>query len=486
MTGSLFAERLLYEHTVQRENESVEVTSGHPWWQGDGDATTRDGDIMVSAEKRIYDVSESQAKSTVSSSVSISCNINGSFVGVAQIKGTADTGASAFLASSYESIADSGIPDTLSTSDLDKYQAKSGNKNKAAYTLRLPGVNSDLLYTGIERHGVLLEKGFDAFGWHLFGKDRDLNFGDSASTVKQKRVGVSDADIVAMFSPYASASGSAQNNAGQGIGNQVPSSSADTGMEGETKKHFSANAGGSGSGGSSSSSSRASPSGRLSGHTSALAGNSIAIGLSTTTAFSQVYWYVAAPGESGLGSYVDMDYGSSSSTTESFTYTFGSDATSGDYKITAYIYNYSDSSTYEVSHTVSVSGGSGSSSSDDSSSPSSSTPSSSPPSYTPPPYGSLSGPSTAASGNSVTLDLMTDTPFSSVYWYVSAPGDLNSGSSLETDTGGSSSTSASFTYTFDSWAFGYYTITAYIYNYSDNVAYEATHTVYVTPSGGSW
>ena len=83
-TGSLSAERLLYEHTVHRENKSVDVTKGHPWWQGDGDATTRDGDILVSAEKRIFDVSESQAKSTVSSSVSISYNVDdGSFVGVA-------------------------------------------------------------------------------------------------------------------------------------------------------------------------------------------------------------------------------------------------------------------------------------------------------------------------------------------------------------------------------------------------------------------
>ena len=122
LIGSLSAERLLYEHTVHRENESVEVTRGHPWWQGDGNNMTRDGDIMVSAEKRIFDVSSSQAKSTVSSSVQIQCNIDGSFVGVAQIKGTADTGVSAFLASSYKGIADSGIPDTLSTSDLDTYR----------------------------------------------------------------------------------------------------------------------------------------------------------------------------------------------------------------------------------------------------------------------------------------------------------------------------------------------------------------------------
>ncbi len=99
-------------------------------------------------------------------------------------------------------------------------------------------------------------------------------------------------------------------------------------------------------------------SGSLSGSSSASAGGSVTIGLSTTTAFRSVYWYVAAPGASGLGSHVETDTGSSSSTTDSFTYTFPSDATSGDWTITAYIYNYSDSSTYQVSHTVSVSGSS--------------------------------------------------------------------------------------------------------------------------------
>ena len=233
LAGSLSADRLLYEHSVHKENENVDVTKGHPWWQGDGDATTRDGDITASAEKRIFDVSESQAKATVSSSVEISCNVDdGSFVGVAQIKGTADMGASAFLANSYQGIASNGIPDTLSTSDLDTYQGKSGNASKTAYVLRLPGTNSSLLYSGIERHGVLLKKGTSLGPITIVPtKNRDLDFEDSASTVKQKAVGATDSDIIAMFSPYASANGSAQNNAGQGISNQVPSASADTNMD---------------------------------------------------------------------------------------------------------------------------------------------------------------------------------------------------------------------------------------------------------------
>ena len=114
--GSAAAQRLLDEHQVVRENEDVDVTEGHPWWQGDGDATTRDGDIITSTSKSIHDVSESQAKSTVSSSVSISCNVDGgSFVGVAQIKGSASTKVSAFLSDSYDEIDSSGIPVTLTT-----------------------------------------------------------------------------------------------------------------------------------------------------------------------------------------------------------------------------------------------------------------------------------------------------------------------------------------------------------------------------------
>ena len=95
----------------------------------------------------------------------------------------------------------------------------------------------------------------------------------------------------------------------------------------------------------------------LSGSSSASAGSSVTVSLSTATAFSKVYWYVAGPGESGLGSNVETDSGGSSSTSASLSYSFPSDA-SGDYVITAYIYNYSDSSIYQSSHTVSVSGSS--------------------------------------------------------------------------------------------------------------------------------
>ena len=107
----------------------------------------------------------------------------------------------------------------------------------------------------------------------------------------------------------------------------------------------------------SSSSSANSKSGSILGSSSASAGGSVTVDLTTSTPFSTVYWYIKSSGTSGLGSSVETDYGGSSSYTASMTYTFGS-ADSGDYVITAYIYNYSDSSTYEVTHTVNVSGSS--------------------------------------------------------------------------------------------------------------------------------
>ena len=122
------------------------MTQGHPWWDGDGDATTRDGDINASAEKRIHNVSESQAKSIVNSSVSISCNVDGGFVGVAQVRGSADTITSTTLAASYQGISDGGIPDTLTTQDLDNHRSKPGNGKLDTLTRSLSGKYASLLY----------------------------------------------------------------------------------------------------------------------------------------------------------------------------------------------------------------------------------------------------------------------------------------------------------------------------------------------------
>ena len=104
------------------------------------------------------------------------------------------------------------------------------------------------------------------------------------------------------------------------------------------------------------------------------------------------------------------------------------------------------------------------------------------------PSASLSGSSSASAGGSVTIGLSTTTAFSKVYWYVAGPGDSSLGTNVETDTGGSSSTTESFTYTIPSSASSgdTYTVTAYIYNYSDNSIYQESYSVSVSGSSSSY
>ena len=92
-----------------------------------------------------------------------------------------------------------------------------------------------------------------------------------------------------------------------------------------------------------------------SGSYTAEAGDSHTAYYSTSSPYKSVYWYVKSPSETGLGTSKEIDKGDGSTTTASFSYTFPS-GNSGDYKITAYMYDSdSDSSVYEDSYTVSVS-----------------------------------------------------------------------------------------------------------------------------------
>ena len=77
--------------------------------------------------------------------------------------------------------------------------------------------------------------------------------------------------------------------------------------------------------------------------------------VTTDAPYSEIYWYVAAPGETGLGTQQEIDTGDGTTTKARFSYTFPSGAMhTGTYKITAYIYR-SDLSVYEESYTVDVS-----------------------------------------------------------------------------------------------------------------------------------
>lgn len=77
--------------------------------------------------------------------------------------------------------------------------------------------------------------------------------------------------------------------------------------------------------------------------------------VTTDAPYSEIYWYVAPPGEAGLGTYYEIDTGDGSTTEARFSYTFPSGAMhTGTYKITAYIYR-SDLSVYWEEYTVDVS-----------------------------------------------------------------------------------------------------------------------------------
>lgn len=85
-------------------------------------------------------------------------------------------------------------------------------------------------------------------------------------------------------------------------------------------------------------------------------------------------------------------------------------------------------------------------------------------------------------GDSVTLNLTTDSAYYSIDWYVKAPGETSTyGTYQQYDYGDGTSTEASLSYTFPSGAMhtGDFLITAVIYRYSDMSSYEETYTVTV-------
>lgn len=85
-------------------------------------------------------------------------------------------------------------------------------------------------------------------------------------------------------------------------------------------------------------------------------------------------------------------------------------------------------------------------------------------------------------GDSHEASLVTDGPYSQVYWYVKAPWEISHyGTNVEIDEGDETTTEASLTYTFPSGAMhtGEFTITAYIYR-ADLSVYEESYTVNVT------
>ena len=89
---------------------------------------------------------------------------------------------------------------------------------------------------------------------------------------------------------------------------------------------------------------------------------------------------------------------------------------------------------------------------------------------------------TPSPGEFYEVQVITDTPYSQVYWYVKAPWETSTyGTNVEIDEGDGTTTEASMSYTFPSGAMhtGEFTITAYIYR-DDLSVYEEAYTVNVT------
>ena len=185
------------------------------------------------------------------------------------------------------------------------------------------------------------------------------------------------------------------------------------------------------------------------GSYTASAGDTHEVNLVADGPYSQVYWYVKAPGDTGsYGTQVEIDSGDGVTSDASLSYTFPADA-AGEYTITACIYR-SDQSVYEESYTVTISG-----------------------------LSSSDGSYTARPGGTHQANLVADGPYSQVYWYVKAPSDTSVyGTQVEIDSGDGAASNASLSYTFPAVVTGDYTITAYIYR-SDLSVYEESYTVTV-------
>ncbi|MDE0634481.1 MAG: hypothetical protein OXI43_01325 [Candidatus Poribacteria bacterium] len=95
------------------------------------------------------------------------------------------------------------------------------------------------------------------------------------------------------------------------------------------------------------------------------------------------------------------------------------------------------------------------------------------------------GTSMVTAGSSYTLNLSVPSGYTRIHWYIKGPSDAGYGTTAATETGnGSSSTSASYTYSIPSDASGEYVLTAYIY-LADNTIAEPSYTVSVSNSGTS-
>ena len=198
----------------------------------------------------------------------------------------------------------------------------------------------------------------------------------------------------------------------------------------------------------------------------ASAGDTHTANFTTSAAYSSVYWYVKAPGDtSALGTNVEIDYGDGSQTTADLSYTFPS-GVSGSYKITAYVYPQSGS-VYQESYTVDVS-----------------TTTTTTTTTTPTAQIALDKTSYKR-GDTVTATVTTTPAYYGMYLYVKAPGDTTSrGKQIKWYYSGGGATRQTMSYTIPTDATtGDYKFTAYIFPYvngSYGTGYEVSQNATVT------
>lgn len=189
------------------------------------------------------------------------------------------------------------------------------------------------------------------------------------------------------------------------------------------------------------------------------AGDSHTANFTTNQAYSRVYWYVKAPGDTSYyGTNVETDSGDGSTTTTAqFSYSFPS-GTSGDYQIMAYVYS-GDNSIYETSYTVSVS------------LPTTAF------TYTLSPSNSSY---TATAGDSHTATLSMSAAPSAVDWYVQAPGGYARVLQHKDTSGGLTS---QLSYSFPSGVAGDYNISVYGTSAQNGADMRTSYTVSVSLPG---
>ncbi len=394
--------------------------------------------------------------------------ISTAFRGFASISGTADTDVAQQFASTVKTDAGvlddknvktslvnrSGRPIELQSDHFTSYekwydnasdedQSNWGDSENFSYKH-----SGNSFYTAMKEHQVHFGGGFNL--WVFLGikeskVPRSLSLSDDASVTRTKIGTPSDAEIIAMFDPYARAHGESFNSSGKSMAKTIPSISVNT-TEPATPNEKKADAG-------------------EYNYGIMFAANDVYTATAGDTHESVMYLSHVA---SSVKWYVDTTLIETDNNTDEprMSWSIPEDA-SGDYVIKAEV-TPNMTSSYEASYTLSVTA----KTPVETSSSTSSTLSNS--------LVSSDGVYTAEAGDSHTASLSVPLGWTSIYWYLKSPSESGLGTSQSSvsDSPGNSTT-ASYTYSFPSGVSGDYVLTAYT-TLSDNTVVQPSYTVSVS------